>query len=263
MKVVLFCGGLGMRLREYSDKVRKPMVNIEYRPIIWHLMKYYAHFGHKDFILCLGYRGDIFKKYFLEYNECDSNDFTLFEGGKKVSLTNNDIEDWTITFADTGQHSNIGQRLKAVQKYLNDEEIFLANYGDGLTDMDLRKQLSEFMATDAIGSFLSVKPNLSYHTVLMGKDNIVKGLQPFQDCDIRINGGFFIFRKKIFDYIRNGEELVMEPFYRLIHQKRLVAYVYDGFWGPMDTFKDKQNLDQLYEDGNAPWELWKKSEVKV
>jgi glucose-1-phosphate cytidylyltransferase len=258
MKVVLFCGGLGMRLRDYSEKIPKPMVRIGYRPIIWHLMKYYAHFGHKDFILCLGYRGDIFKKYFLDYNECDSNDFTIFDGGKKLSIINSDIKDWTITFVDTGLHSNIGERLKKVQKYLKDEDIFLANYSDGLTNMDLSRQLTEFTASDAVASFLSVKPNLSYHTVVTGHDNLVHDLRPFKDCDIRINGGFFAFKQQIFNYMREGEELVMQPFYRLIGEKKLIAYTYDGFWAPMDTFKDKQILDQRYEDDNAPWEVWKK-----
>lgn len=262
MKVVLFCGGLGMRLRDYSDKIPKPMVSIGYRPIIWHLMKYYAHFGHKDFILCLGYRGDIFKKYFLEYNECDSNDFTLYQGGKKLALSNNDIMDWTITFVDTGLHSNIGQRLKAVEKYLDGEEMFFANYSDGLTDMDLSNQLSVFSKSTATASFLSVKPNLSYHTVIVSKDDRVEELQPFKERNIRINGGFFIFKKAIFEYIKNGEELVIEPFYRLIKEKKLIAFNYDGFWGPMDTFKDKQVLDELFESGCAPWELWKSNGSK-
>jgi glucose-1-phosphate cytidylyltransferase len=257
MKVVLFCGGLGMRLRDFSEKIPKPMVNIGYRPIIWHLMKYYAHFGHKNFILCLGYRGDIFKKYFLEYNDCDSNDFTIYEGGKKLALANTDIMDWTITFADTGLHSNIGQRIKTIEKYLEGDDIFLANYSDGLTDMDLSTHISLFMKSDAIASFISVKPNLSYHTVVVSADHVVKDLRPFKERDIRVNGGFFIFRKEIFNYIKDGEELVLEPFYRLIREKKLMAYTYDGFWGPMDTFKDKQVLDELYESENAPWELWK------
>jgi len=132
MKVVLFCGGLGTRLREYSETIPKPMANIGYRPILWHLMKYYAHFGHTEFILCLGYRGDLIKQYFLDYNECLSNDFELSGGGKHVRLYGRDIDQWKITFADTGLHSNIGQRLKAVQRYLGDDPIFLANYSDGL-----------------------------------------------------------------------------------------------------------------------------------
>lgn len=246
-----------MRLREYSEKIPKPMVHISYRPIIWHLMKYYSYYGHKEFILCLGYRGDFFKKYFLEYNECDSNDFTLYQGGRKVELKNNDIMDWTITFVDTGTHSNIGQRLKAVEKYLKEEDVFLANYSDGLTDMDLSKQLRDFEMSKAVGSFLSVKPNLSYHTVTTGEKHIVTDMKPFKACDIRINGGFFIFRNAIFDYIKDEEELVMEPFYRLIGEGKLIAYPYDGFWGCVDTYKDKQILDDLYDEGNASWEVWK------
>jgi glucose-1-phosphate cytidylyltransferase len=246
-----------MRIREYSEKIPKPMVQIGYRPIIWHLMKYYAYFGHKEFILCLGYRGDVFKKYFLEYSECDSNDFTLCEGGKKIELANNDIMDWSITFVDTGAHSNIGQRLKAVERFLKGEDVFLANYSDGLTDMDLGKQIRHFRKSSAVASFVSVKPNLSYHTVTVGKKGIVTGMKPFRTCDIRINGGYFVFTSKIFSYLKNGEELVMEPFGRLIKDKKLTAYEYNGFWGPMDTFKDKQVLEDLHESGSAPWEVWK------
>jgi glucose-1-phosphate cytidylyltransferase len=137
MKVVLFCGGLGTRMQEYSDTIPKPMVEIGYRPLMWHLMRYYAYYGHKEFILCLGYKGDVIKRYFLEYEECLSNDFVLSRGGKQVLLYNNDIEDWTITFVDTGMNANIGQRLVAVKEYLEDEDVFLANYADGLTDLDL------------------------------------------------------------------------------------------------------------------------------
>src|ERR1700728_3624546 len=140
MKVVLFCGGLGLRIRD-TDDVPKPMVQIGYRPILWHVMKYYAHFGHKDFILCLGHRADVIKNYFLNYNECVSNDFVLSQGGKKVDLLNSDIDDWNITFVDTGTGSNIGERLKAVEKYLEGEEEFLANYSDGVTDLPLPAQI--------------------------------------------------------------------------------------------------------------------------
>jgi len=256
MKVVLFCGGLGMRLREFSDAIPKPMVPIGYRPIIWHLMKYYAHFGHKDFILCLGYRGDVYKKYFLEYNECMSNDFTLSEGGSKVELRNSDISDWRITFADTGIHSNIGQRLCRVRKYLQGDETFLANYSDGLTDMDLDKQLEHFKAHNRTAGFLSVKPNLTYHTVSMKNEILVGEMRPFKMSEIRVNGGFFILRHDIFEYINEGEELVQEPFYRLIENEQLIAYQYNGFWGGLDTFKDKQMFDDLFEKGNPPWQVW-------
>src|SRR5205814_6711889 len=162
MKVVLFCGGLGLRLREYSDSIPKPMVNIGYRPILWHVMKYYAHYGHKEFILCLGYKADLIKNYFLNYDECLSNDFTLSEGGKSVQLLNSDVQDWKITFVDTGLAANIGQRLKAVEKYLGDDDMFLANYTDGLTDLPLPILIDFFLKQDKIASFLSVRPTQSF-----------------------------------------------------------------------------------------------------
>ena len=167
-------------------------------------MKYYAHFGHKDFILCLGHRSEAVKNYFLNYNECASNDFVLSGGGKKLDLLNSDIHDWRITFADTGIHSNIGQRLKAVEKYLDGEEEFLANYSDGLTDMPLPQQLDHFHSQGKIASFLCVRPNLSYHLVSLdeGNGSLVSDIHAINNGNVRINGGFFIFKKKIFDYMR-------------------------------------------------------------
>lgn len=176
MKVVLFCGGLGLRLRDFADHVPKPMVSIGYRPILWHVMKYFAHFGHKDFILCLGYRGDLIKQYFLNYNECLSNDFVLSQGGKRLELANSDIHDWNITFADTGMRSNIGERLLAVQKYLAKEEVFLANYSDGLTDLDFSGYLDYARQHDKIATFLSVKPNLSYHVAATDSNGLVTSI---------------------------------------------------------------------------------------
>jgi glucose-1-phosphate cytidylyltransferase len=259
MKVVLFCGGLGLRIRDAED-VPKPMVHIGYRPILWHVMKYYAHFGHKDFILCLGHRADAIKNYFLNYNECASNDFVLSGGGKQLDLLNSDIQDWRITFADTGINSNIGQRLKAVEKYLQGEEAFLANYSDGLTDMQLSMQLDHFKREDKIASFLCVRPNLSYHLVSVdASDSLVSGIHPIDNGQIRINGGFFVFKKDIFKYLGPREELVVEPFHRLLAEKQLIGYQYDGFWASMDTFKDRQQLETLYSAGNAPWEVWKKN----
>jgi glucose-1-phosphate cytidylyltransferase len=259
MKVVLFCGGLGMRLRDYSETIPKPMVDIGYRPILWHVMKYYAHFGHKDFILCLGHRADAIKNYFLNYNECASNDFVMSRGGKKLELFNSDIQDWRITFADTGIESNIGQRLKAVEKYLEGEDEFMANYSDGLTDLALPEQLEHFHKHGKVASFLAVRPNLSYHLVSLreGEDHLVSGIHAINNGSVRINGGFFIFKNKIFDYIREKEELVNGPFQRLIDEKQLIGYPYDGFWLSMDTFKDKQQLENLWGSGAAPWEVWK------
>jgi len=256
MKVVLFCGGLGMRLREFSETIPKPMVNIGYRPILWHVMKYYAHFGHRDFILCLGHGADYIKNYFLNYSECVSNDFVLSRGGKNLHLFNSDIDDWNITFADSGTHSNIGQRLKAVEKYLDSEEVFLANYSDGLTDLPLTDQIDHFMREAKVASFLCVKPNLSCHFIDLNNAGVVKSIKDVTSSDIRINGGFFVFRKEIFDYMHNGEELLHEPFQRLVRQEQLLAYKYDGFWAAMDTFKDKQMLDDVYAKGHAPWQVW-------
>ena len=166
-----------MRLREYSENIPKPMINIGYRPVLWHVMKYYAHYGHKDFILCLGHRGDTIKNYFLSYNECLSNDFVLTEGGKELQLLNSDIHDWRITFVDSGLNSNIGQRLKAVEKYLQGEEVFLANYSDGLTDLPLPALVDHFHKQKKMASFLCVKPIHSFHLVSMNNGDEVSGIE--------------------------------------------------------------------------------------
>lgn len=256
MKVVLFCGGLGMRLRDYADNVPKPMVPIGYRPILWHVMKYYAHYGHKDFILCLGHRGDLIKEYFLNYEECVSNDFVLSQGGRKRELLNSDIADWRITFVETGLNSNIGERLKAVERHLAGEEMFLANYSDGLTNLPLPAQIDDLRRRDKVASFLCVKPNLSYHFVT-SENGVVTSFRDISQSGLRVNGGFFAFKTEIFDYIGHGEELVLEPFQRLVDRNQLVAYEYDGFWLPMDTAKDKKRLDELHQAGNPPWQVWK------
>jgi glucose-1-phosphate cytidylyltransferase len=256
MKVVLFCGGLGLRIREVGDQVPKPMVMLGYRPLIWHVMKYYAHYGYKDFILCLGYRGDIVKQYFLNYDECLSNDFVLSDGGKNLRLMHSDIHDWRITFVDTGSTTNIGQRLKAVEPLLCGEDEFMANYSDGLTDLSLPQHLDYFHQRGAIASVLSVKPNLSYHTVSVDGNGVVTGIQELRYTPLRINAGYFLFRKEIFDYIQPGDELVVEPFRRLVAEKRLIAYEHDGFFMAMDTLKERQMLEDMLAKGNAPWEVW-------
>jgi glucose-1-phosphate cytidylyltransferase len=256
MKVVLFCGGLGMRIREAGENVPKPMVTIGYRPILWHLMKYYAHYGHHEFILCLGYRGDVIKNYFLNYNECLSNDFVLSEGGKKLDLIRRDIQNWKITFVETGATSNIGQRLKAVERLVGDDPMFLANYSDGLSNLPMPVQLEQFQRHDSVASFASVKPNLSYHTVSTSSSGLVTAIQDIQQTPLRINGGFFVLKREIFDYLKPGEELVREPFHRLVREQRLSAFEYDGFWMSMDTFKDRQQLEDIYARGGAPWEVW-------
>jgi len=258
MKVVLFCGGLGMRIREYPEPVPKPMITIGYRPILWHVMKYYAHYGYKDFILCLGYKADAVKNYFLNYDECVSNNFVLSNGGGKIQLMNTDIHDWNITFVDTGVLSNIGQRLKAVQPLLRGESTFLANYSDGLTDLPLTGYVNHFLSRDKVGSFLAVKPPYSAHVLSFAED-VVSGVVPMREAGFWINGGFFVFRSDIFEYMKAGEELVEEPFQRLIQEEELIAFKYEGYWNCMDTFKDRQQLDDLYTRGEAPWEVWKQA----
>jgi glucose-1-phosphate cytidylyltransferase len=257
MKVVLFCGGLGMRLRDYSEAIPKPMVPVGYRPILWHVMRYYAHFGHKEFILCLGYKADVIKRYFLEYDETISNDFVLSGGGKKMELLASDIDDWKITFVDTGLTSNIGTRLQAVQRFLGDDEVFLANYADGVTDLPLPSMIDFFTERKAVACFAGITPTQSFHLVDVGDGGRVRNIRHVKDVGMRVNGGFFVLGREIFDWMRPGEELVEEPFRRLAEQGKLLAYEYDGFWACMDTFKDRQLLDDTYGRGHAPWEVWK------
>ncbi len=258
MKVVIFCGGLGMRLREYSESIPKPMVPVGYRPILWHLMRYYAHFGHREFILCLGYKADSIKKYFMAYDETVSNDFVMSEGGRKVELLASDIQDWKITFVDTGMSSNIGQRLKLVQPLLARDEMFLANYSDGLSDLPLPAMVDYFEAQpEAVACFAGVCPTSSFHLVQVGEGGRVESIRYIRDCGMRINGGFFVLRQQIFDYMNEGEELVDAPFQRLAAEGRLLAYAHDGFWACMDTFREKQLLEDMYSRGQVPWEVWK------
>lgn len=258
MKVVLFCGGFGMRIREYSEDVPKPMVPIGHRPVLWHVMKYYAHYGHKHFILCLGHQAHAVKQYFLNYDECVSNDFTLAEGGKRVTLAKRDIEDWTITFVDTGLSSNIGQRLMAVRDHLNGDELFLANYSDGLTDFPMPRLIERVQSEKRVAGFLCVHPSFSFHFVDAADSGDVHAIRTTQQSNLWINAGYFVFRREIFDYMRPGEELVVEPFQRLLAERQLLAHRYDGFFQAMDTFKERQQLDQLYvgSGGRAPWMPW-------
>lgn len=258
MKVVLFCGGLGTRLREHSDTIPKPLVNIGYRPILWHLMRYYAHFGHNDFILCLGYRGDLIREYFLRYNECMSNDFVLSKGGKQIELLSRDMDNWRITFVDTGLHSNIGQRLLRVRKCLDEDDVFLANYADALTDLPLDAHVADFTSRGVVASFLAVPTAQSFHGVYSDENGIVSAFGQMRETDFWVNAGYFCLRREIFDYIEEGEELVETPFQRLIARKKLAVSRYRGFWQQMDTFKDKITYDRMEGRGDCPWMVWRR-----
>jgi glucose-1-phosphate cytidylyltransferase len=219
-------------------------------------MKYYAHFGHRDFILCLGYRGDMIKDFFVNYKEWVSNDFMLADGGQSIELLNRDIDDWRITFVDTGLHANIGERLVAVREHLKNEDYFLANYSDGLTDLNLTTYIDRCREQDVIGSFLAVRTWHSFHAVKAQDDGFVTSIGKLNDTEFWVNGGFFLFKGAIFDYIDQGEELVEAPFDRLISARELFAYRYEGFWRAMDTFKDKIEVDRAYARGHAPWQVW-------
>jgi glucose-1-phosphate cytidylyltransferase len=260
MKVVLFCGGLGTRLREHSETIPKPLVNVGYRPLLWHLMRYYAHFGHRDFILCLGYRGDLIREFFLNYRGAMSTDFVLSEGGRRVELLEDDCEDWRITFVDTGMHSNLGQRLMRVKHLLDGESVFLANYSDGLSDLPLDEHIKRFRKRDTIASFISVRPSQTFHAVRSDASGMVTAIEPVSASDYWINGGFFCLRREIFNYMQPGEELVEQPFQRLLAEQRLSTWKYEGFWGAMDTFKDKITLDRMEARGDCPWMVWKGAE---
>lgn len=256
MKVVLFCGGQGFQLPGQKESIPKPMTTIGYRPILWHVMRYYAHFGFKDFVLSLGYRGDVIKSYFLRYNEALSNDFILSEGGNRIDFLSTDIEDWNITFVDTGLSANIGERLKALSGYFEGEEIFFAGYADSLTDAPLPELLADFKRSGKVASVLSVRPNYSFHLVSHRADGLVTRIDDVEGTDLWVNGGCFIFRKEVFDYIAPGEDLVEQPFRRLIARGELITRRYTGFWAALDTLKDLATFQSLHDRGRPPWAPW-------
>jgi glucose-1-phosphate cytidylyltransferase len=252
VKVVLFCGGLGLRMGESSARVPKPMMPIGERPILWHIMKYYASFGHTEFILCLGHQAEAIKDYFLRY-EALTSDFVLLQNGSRTALQESDIHDWTISFLNTGLKSSIGERLRLVRPYLNGDEMFLANYGDTLTDAPLPEMVSQLRNSGKTGLFLCTRPTYNVHVVEFDERNSVRDIRDVTKTDTWINGGYFVFRQEIFDHIHEGDDLVEEPFHRLIARDKLLVYPHRGFWAPMDTLKDKQMLEALWDSGQAPW----------
>jgi glucose-1-phosphate cytidylyltransferase len=257
MKVVLFCGGLGMRMRSGIDApLPKPMMPIGSRPVLWHIMRYYAHFGHNEFILCLGFGAHAVKDYFLDYHETHSNDFVLSNAGRKIELLSSDISDWRITFVDTGIDTPIGERLRRVREHLGDDDVFLANYGDVLTDAPMNDLLDEFLETDAIGSMLAVAPQDSFHVVRISTDGCLTGIEPVAEMDMRINGGYFILRQEIFNFLDEGDDLVVNGFTRAAQTGRFRAVRFDGFWAPMDTLKERMALEEMHRSGNRPWAVW-------
>jgi glucose-1-phosphate cytidylyltransferase len=256
MKVVLFCGGLGMRMRTGPESLPKPMMPIGPRPVLWHIMKYYAHFGHTDFVLALGYGATAVKDYFLSYRETHSNDFVLSKGCTQVELLSTDVSEWRITFVDTGIDTAIGERLRRVRRFLDEDEVFLANYGDVLTDAPMDRIVDDFLRTDAVGSLLAVDPQDSFHVVRIDPEGRLTGIEPVADMEMRINGGYFVLRQGIFDYLEEGDDLVMDGCVRAARDGRFRAVRYDGFWAPMDTLKERSALEDMDRRGTRPWAVW-------
>jgi glucose-1-phosphate cytidylyltransferase len=254
VKVVLFCGGYGMRMRDGVSALPKPMAMVGPRPLIWHVMRYYAHFGHKDFVLCLGYGADHIKEFFLNYSETASNDFILCDGN--VEMLTSDMSDWTITFVHTGLDSPIGERLRRVRRYVENEEMFLANYADVLTDAHLPDIIDRFAASDAGASLLAVPPQSAFHVVQLGEESRVDQIIEVSTMPLWENGGYFVLRPEIFDYLPPNGDLVGDVCTELAKRGRLLAYPYRGFWQAADTVKERAALDAAYAAGNRPWMLW-------
>jgi glucose-1-phosphate cytidylyltransferase len=253
MKVVLFCGGLGTRIREYSENIPKPMISVGHQPILWHVMQYYSNYGHRDFILTLGYKANIIKEFFLNYRPQAYADCVVSGFGANVELLSEPEEDWRVSLIDTGIWRNIGERLWAVRDQVQGEEMFLANYSDGLTDVNLDDMREKFEKSGKLACFLAVRPPLTYHLADIEADGRVREFRSSDRSDMWINAGYLLLRPGIFDYMNEGEELVLEPFARLIEANQLMAYKHDGFWRFMDNLKDRQTLDEMVEQGRMPW----------
>jgi glucose-1-phosphate cytidylyltransferase len=245
-----------MRMRDGVTNVPKPMAMIGDRPLLWHVMRYYAHFGHTDFVLCLGYGASAVKDFFLNYDETRSNDFVLEGGPGNVKLFRTDISDWRITFVDTGLHSSIGERLRRVRRFLDGEELFMANYADVLTDAPLPDMISRFESGDATASLLAVPLQSSHHVVDVSEDGLITNVVPVRELMQWENGGYFIFRPEIFDYINENEDLVEDALMRLVSRRRVLAYPYKGYWSPADTVKERARLEEMYNRGHCPWMVW-------
>jgi glucose-1-phosphate cytidylyltransferase len=257
MKVVILCGGLGTRLREETEYRPKPMVPVGGRPILWHIMKNYAHHGHKEFILCLGYKGEVIKDYFRNYH-WNTSDVTLRLGRNPEIRYHNthDEEDWTVTLLDTGAETQTGGRLRRALAHLSDE-TFLLTYGDGLTDSDINASIRFHQQHGKLATLTAVRPSGRFGELAMD-GHTVTGFQekPEQECTF-INGGFFVLNRRILDYL-DGDGCVFErsPLERLARESELKAYLHQGFWQCMDTYREQQLLDNLYLNGRAPWKVW-------
>lgn len=256
MKVVILAGGYGTRIRDVADDIPKPMIPIGPYPILWHIMKSYSHFNYKDFVICLGYKGQVIKDFFLNY-EAYTRDLTI-SFGTKSSIeyhTNHDETDWKITLADTGLRSMTGSRISRIRDYVKDED-FLLTYGDGVSDVDIDKLLAFHKSHGKLLTVTGVRPPGRFGEMVANDEGqIVEFNEKPQATAGRISGGFFVASPGIFDYLDDNEDLVFEqePMHKLVMDNQLMMYEHDGFWQPMDTSREYQLLNSLYEKGKAPW----------
>lgn len=260
MKVMILCGGLGTRIRDVAENVPKPMVHVGGYPILWHIMNYYAHAGFRDFVLCLGYKGQAIKDFFLNY-EPHTRDFTITLGGKGGIEFHDSraLAQWRVTLADTGESAKTGARVRRAFKYIGDDEEFLLTYGDGVGDVDLAALVAFHRARGKAMTVTGVRPPGRFGELVNSPDGrVVEFNEKPQASGGRISGGFFVCSRKVFDYLPDDEELVLEtePMRRLVADGELMVYEHDGFWQPMDTFRDYELLNGLYQSGNAPWRVW-------
>jgi len=257
MKVVLFCGGYGMRMRNgEGDVIPKPLQMVGPRPLLWHVMRYYAHYGHTEFILCLGYGAAQIKEFFTSYSETESNDFVLRDG--KVEMLSTDISDWTITFADTGLETPIGERLRRVRPHLGGDEVFLANYADVLSDAPLDEMIAAFEKFGGAASMIVVPPQSSFHIVDVDDSGEVTEIKPVSDLPLGENGGYFVLSQEVFDHLPENGDLVADACTALLKEGKLFGYRHNGFWKPADTFKERAELEAAYLDGSRPWAVWER-----
>ncbi len=257
MKTVILCGGLGTRLREETEFRPKPMVEIGGRPILWHIMKQYAHFGFNEFVLCLGYKGNMIKEYFLNY-EAMNNDFTIRLGcanGIDYHGTHKEV-DFKVTLAETGLETMTGGRLKRVQKYLN-ESTFMLTYGDGVSDINIKKLLDFHLSHGKIATVSSVRTIFRFGMIELNPDGQVVRFAEKPRMYNWMNAGFFVFNSDIFNYIDSDEtQLEKEPLQRLVNENQLMSYKHEGFFYAMDTYREYQYLNELWTKNEAPWKIW-------
>lgn len=256
MKVVILCGGFGTRLQEETEVRPKPMVEIGGKPILWHIMKAFAHYGYKDFVLCLGYKGEVIKNYFLNYEQF-SSDFSIELGTGKIQLqSQHDEHGWAVTLADTGLHTMTGARVKRIEKYIDDDD-FILTYGDGVTDLNINDLVKFHKSRNKIGTVTGVSPPSRYGELGIAGDRVTSFREKPHTQEF-ISGGYFVFSREFFKYLSWDEGCVLErePLERLTEDEQLSVYTYEGFWQCMDTHRDYLYLNELWKQGRAHWKVW-------